>query len=376
MFNILNLLLKKIKYTLIITYNLFNFSTKKIKNSFYSESLSYQKFSYLIIKTIIDSSDDKVFYISSDINDKINLPNVYNIFIGDGFLKRIFFLVLNTENLYLTLTDLDNHFLKKTNKIKNYIYYFHSPISTFKAYTETAFDNYDIILSNGIYQENELKFAEKLYRKQNKKIVNTGYFYFDYLKNKNEESTIQNEILVAPSWNYDKKFFINEKLEILFEKLLTQKDFKIRFRPHPEIFKRSKYFLDSISEKYKSKNFFIDYSSENIEALLKSKYIFTDFSGIAIEYILVFKKPVIYFDRYSRVHNKKYKDFINFKTMEDEVRDNFGTIIDLKNINNISEILKISELKMKDKIDEIELFKNKNFSNFGRTSEEFKKIYF
>ena len=78
---------------------------------------------------------------------------IKNIYIGDGIVRNIFFLVIKAKNLFLTLTDLDNHFFKENKKIEKYIYFFHSPISTFKSYTVSAFDNYDIILCNGNYQK-------------------------------------------------------------------------------------------------------------------------------------------------------------------------------------------------------------------------------
>ena len=78
----------------------------------------------------------------------------------------------------MTLTDLDNHEIKKSKFCKNYVYIFHSLASTHKCYTKEAFKNYDIILSNGDYQK-ELEIAEKFLIL--KKIFNTGYLYLEEL---------------------------------------------------------------------------------------------------------------------------------------------------------------------------------------------------
>ena len=40
---------------------------------------------------------------------------------------NIFFLIIRAQNMFLTLTDLDNHAVKKTKNVDKYIYYFHAP---------------------------------------------------------------------------------------------------------------------------------------------------------------------------------------------------------------------------------------------------------
>ena len=95
--------------------------------------------------------------------------------------------------------------------------------STHIIYTKEAFKNYDTIFSNGIYQEEELKKAEKIFNFPKKKIINTGYFYFDYLLQTINHKIVQkNLILFAPSWNYDKNnFFVNHGPRLI-QKLLDK----------------------------------------------------------------------------------------------------------------------------------------------------------
>ena len=61
---------------------------------------------------------------------------------------NLFFSIVKVDYLFLTLTDLGNHLIKKQKTFEKYVYYFHVAISTFKSYTNTAFDNYDIVLCN------------------------------------------------------------------------------------------------------------------------------------------------------------------------------------------------------------------------------------
>ena len=148
------------------TYKIFRYiiHLRKIKPKylFFSENKNYQKFSYLLIETLAKKYPKEVYYVSLDADDKIKNSNVKNIFIGKGLIMSIFFLIIRAQNFFLTLTDLDNHFVKKNKNVDKYIYYFHGAVSTTKIYTATAFDNYDVILCNGDYHINEIRKRESI----------------------------------------------------------------------------------------------------------------------------------------------------------------------------------------------------------------------
>ena len=206
---------KKIKKIFKILKNILALKKKNPKIIFYSEGKSYQKYAYIILNVLTKRFPNQIWYVSSDENDFIEDLNINNLFIGKDLLMEYFFLTIKAENLILTLTDLNNHQVKKTKNINNYIYYFHAPGSTSKVYTETAFDNYDTILCNGDYQINEIRKREKSKKLKKKNLVKSGYFYFDYLKDKIDNQVIADEILIAPSWNYNQKEFINKNVELL-----------------------------------------------------------------------------------------------------------------------------------------------------------------
>ena len=372
----LNFFLKKMNslYNFLISIkNLFLISSNDIKVSFYSENKNYQKFALPIIKIILKNSSNKIYYISSDINDKINSDRVENYYVGNGIIRNIFFLVLKADNLFLTLTDLNNHFLKKTKNIKKYIYFFHSPISTFKSYTVSAFDNYDVILCNGEYQKKEIEFREKS-TQHKKSLIEFGYSYFNYLKEalKQEDVVESNEILVAPSWNLNEEKFISEKIIFLIEKLIELNIYKIRFRPHPEHFKRSKTFLENMKKKFSEKVFFFDDETDPFNSLKKAKYLITDTSGIALEYLLIFKKPVIYYESRDKIHNNNIESFSNFTAIEDQIKSKFGLILDIDNLDNIDEKIKIFNKKFENFDKEISFFLSNNFYNIEGNENLFK----
>ena len=160
MFKTLFSLTDRIKKNYSIFQNIIHLRKIKPKFLFYSENKNYQMFSYLLIEALVKKYPKEVYYVSSNTDDKIKNLDVKNIFIGKGFLMNVFFLTIRAQNLFLTLTDLDNHAVKKTKNVDKYIYYFHGAVSTTKVYTATAFDNYDIIFCNGGYHLDEIRKRE------------------------------------------------------------------------------------------------------------------------------------------------------------------------------------------------------------------------
>ena len=67
--------------------------------------------------------------------------------------------------------------------------------------------DYDIIFCAGEYHYNELRKLEEINNSKKKFLPKTGYLYFDYLSKNNKELKKEDFVLVAPSWNYNKKIF-------------------------------------------------------------------------------------------------------------------------------------------------------------------------
>ena len=373
MFELIFSSIKKIKKNCNIIKKIFYLRKIKPKYLFFSEEKKYQKYSYLLIEALVGKYPKDVYYVSSDINDVINNSNVVNIFIGKGLLMNIFFLIIKAQNIFLTLTDLNNHAVKKTKNVDKYIYYFHAPLSTTKIYTATAFDNYDIILCNGDYHLNEIRKRELLKKIPKKKLIKTGYFYFDYLKDRMNTKIEANEILIAPSWNYNQKDFINENLEEIIQFVLS-KGHVVKFRPHPESFKRSMLTINHFRKKFFNEKFILDETSENINSMESAKCLITDSSGIAIEFILLFKKPVLYFEDNDKIHNKEFKNCNDLITIDKKVKDKFGFTFKKDNINNLDYLIEKSITEFRNKDSEINHFINDNFYNFGTTVKNFNDL--
>tara|TARA_B110000208_G_scaffold177002_1_gene223860 strand:- start:36 stop:1172 length:1137 start_codon:yes stop_codon:yes gene_type:complete len=373
MFKSLFSIIDKIKNNYDIFKIIVHLRKIKPKFLFFSEDKKYQKYSYLLIETLVKKHPNEVYYVSSDVEDKIKNLNIENIFIGKGLLMIIFFMIIRAQNMFLTLTDLDNHAVKKTKNVDKYIYYFHAPVSTTKIYTATAFDNYDIILCNGNYHLDEIRKRETIKKISKKKLLKTGYFYFDYLKDRMSTKIEANEILIAPSWNYNQKNFINEDLEEIIQFVLS-KGHVVKLRPHPESFKRSMLTINYFKKKFFNEKFILDETSENINSMESAKCLITDSSGIAIEFVLLFKRPVLYFEDNEKIHNTEFEDYDDLITMDQKVKETFGYTFKKENIKNLNILINKSISEFTNKDVKIKDFIDKNFYNYGSTVKNFNDL--
>jgi YidC/Oxa1 family membrane protein insertase len=354
--------MKKIFFELLNFFIFFLIKNKKI--IIYSEGLNYQKYFISLINTL--EENNTIIYLSSELNDVIKKKNITNLYIGTGLIRFFIFYFANGENFYLTLTDLQNNELKKSKFIKNYIYVFHSPNSLLRAYTKNAFNNYDTIISIGKKHTEEIRFLEKLNNSPTKKIIERKYFFFEYLEDRLNKKKISfnnkiKSILIAPSWNYQNKNFFTQTCEDLIS-IILKKGIKVILRPHPEHYKRNSDVIINIKNNFKTfKKFYFDSDPSNFKSLLNSDLLITDYSGISIEYLLVFRKPVIFFDEYVKNHSSYNIDRKKYSLIEDDIKNKFG--LSIKN-NNLSDFYNISNTYYK------------NFKKIRKKISVFKNIYF
>ena len=269
--------------------------------------------------------------------------------------------------MIMTLPDLGNH-ISKSKNCDFYVYFYHALGSTHKIYTKEAFKNYDIIFTNGEYQSKELKKAEIEYNFPKKEIVNIGYFFLDHLKKKaNLKIVEEKNILFAPSWNYNIKNLFNDySIQIIFK--LLNNNYKVTLRPHPEHYKRSKKTLKKILDNYNcEKNFSIDKNFSNLKSLEKASILITDNSSIVFEYLLLFKRPIIYINYVEKIHNESSYQ-LKLSTIENDLKQNFGNIISVDELDKLPKICqnltKKNNLNQK-KLDE---FITKYFTNIEYSS--------
>ena len=331
-------MLKKFFESLINLIKFINIDNKKKEFVFYSESKFYRDYFIDLIHNLKKSGQKNIILITSDKDDIIFFKETLTcLYIKNYFILSIFFKILNCKFMIMTLTDLGIHF-QKSKLCKFYVYFFHAIASTHQIYTNSAFKNYDIILSNGEYQSKELKLAEEKFIFPKKEIVNSGYFFLDNIKKKaNLISKEERHVLFAPSWNYNKENLFNDYGIDVISNLLS-KNFILTLRPHPEHYKRSKNTINKINKLFSNeKNFFLDKSISNLKSLEKAEILITDNSSIVFEFMLIFKRPIIYIDYKEKIHNID-RNKIPILTIEEEFKTTFGNKLNINKLKNLADL--------------------------------------
>ncbi len=349
---------------------------------FFTENNNYSFFFKNIIESLLDKQIN-VTIISNDKHDiflKNNNKNLKVFIIDNFFLLQYFFSNINCKNFIMTTPDLGNGIINKSPFTKNYIYIFHSLISTTVAYKRNAFKNYDTFFCPTTIHLKELKdFFEG--EKKEKKLIKVGYPKINELKNfKPQIIDKKNKILIAPTWGVDSA--VNKyEIFILIEKLL-EKEFNIIFRPHPMSFEKDKESINKILKKFnKYENFNLSKDKNNLEVFYNCENLITDWSGSAIEFSLAFKKPSIFLDTDQRIRNEDInkKSEILSNTFENICRSEIGIILKTEDYENIEE--KISDIKINQEIYQKRIinFENNFFYNVKNSLEvsvyEILKLY-
>ena len=351
---------------LVSIFNLIRFlniEKEKKEFVFYSESKFYRDYFIDLVNSLKKKGIDNIILISSDKDDvKFFKENLTCLFIKNFFILSIFFKMLNCKFMIMTLTDLGYHF-QKSKLCKYYVYYFHAIASTHQQYTKSAFENYDIIFSNGDYHTKELKVIEDQFNLKKKEIINTGYFFLDNLKKKaNLDLKQKKQILFAPSWNYNKEnLFDDYSIKII--SMLLSEDFSVTLRPHPEHYNRSSESIDKIKDMFLSnKNFILDKNVSNLHSMEKAELLITDNSSIVFEFLFVFKRPIIYVDYTDKIHNVD-RSKISIDTIEDHFKKEFGNIINVNDLKNLPFFCEKISVRNELNNSQIESFEKKYISN-------------
>ena len=361
-------MLKNFFESLINLIKFINIDNKKKEFVFYSESKFYRDHFIDLILNLKKSGQRNIILITSDKDDIIFFKETLTcLYIKNYFILSIFFKILNCKFMIMTLTDLGIHF-QKSKLCKFYVYFFHAIASTHQIYTNSAFKNYDIILSNGEYQSKELRLTEEQFNFPKKEVVNSGYFFLDNIKKKaNLKSKEKRHILFAPSWNYNEENLFNDYAIDIISTLLS-KSFTLTLRPHPEHYKRSKNTINKIKKLFlNDKNFFLDQSFSNLKSLEKAEILITDNSSVVFDFMLIFKRPIIYIDYKEKIHNIN-RGKIVVKTIDEEFKMVFGNILNVNNLKSLTNLCEnlINENNISSQL--VDSFAKKYLSNLDNSA--------
>lgn len=344
---------------------------------FYSEGESYWPHLEGILMATLEKTDKSVCYISSSIEDPglvVDNPRLNTFFIGSGSVRNYFFQNLDTDIMVMTMPDLNNFQVKRSQHKVHYVYVQHSLCSLHMIYRHRAFDHYDTICAAGPHHVNEIRELETKYDLPPKNIVELGYSRLDSLietakKHPKSECPKKNpykKVLVAPSWGPE-GVIESGMGQSLVEQLLDL-GHEVVLRPHSQTIRFANSKVNEIRDKHKDNLLFtFEGSIAGKESLHQSDIMISDWSGAALEYAFALNKPVIFCDVPKKVNNPNYQD-IEIEPIEVLIRENIGIIWD--GLSPLGELVECCKQTTKN---DLRLLTDKYCFNLGCSDQTFVK---
>ena len=344
---------------------------------FYLEMESDFIFFKPVVEKLTQEYDTKICYVTSSKTDPMlscNDKNILPFYIGDGVARSNFFINLKATIIVMTMPDLETFHIKRSKVYPvHYVYIFHSLNSTQRAYTNTAFDNFDTIFCTGNYQIIEIQEREKKSNLAKKKLVKHGYGRLDILINEVQSTNVRKNasnnkvVLIAPTWGPNG--LIETKGQEIVH-ILLDSGFNVILRPHPMTIKKSNNIIQKIEKEFKDNlNFKLETDIRNTESLFLCDCMISDWSGVAIEYAFVFEKPIFYIDTPQKINNPEHHQ-IGLVPLEEKIRLQIGEVLSLSQLSlmpsKINQLLQ-SQNKFKEKIQKI---KEETVFNIGNSGEQ------
>ena len=343
---------------------------------FYSEKSGFYKYFEGVINYLLEHSNIRIHYITSDPDDKIfelakSNDKIRPYYIGEKKLITLM-MKMDADMVVMTMPDLDNFHIKRSyvKKDVEYVYMYHGITNSHMVARKGCFDNYDTIMCVGPHQVEEIRETEAMYGLKEKRLIECGYDLIERKVSEYEsrEHAVHDKkiILIAPSWQEDN--ILDYCLDDVVKNIVSD-EYNVIIRPHPEYIKRFNHKVEQIFEKYrdiigKGLEIETDFSSDVFEADL----LITDWSTVAYEYSFVTKKPTLFIDTPMKVLNKEYVKY-KLKPVDITWRNMAGKSISPENLENIGkavrELLDGSEEYSK-KIGEM---RNTCLFNFGSSSK-------
>ena len=349
---------------------------EKMRLMFYSEQSGFYKYFENIITALLEKTDEPIYYITSDPNDKIfetKNPQIRPYFISGNQLIALM-MKLECDIVVMTTPDLEKYHIKRSKVKKNieYIFVDHACISINMTYRTGALDYFDTIFVTSRYQGIEVREIEALRNTKKKKIVKYGYGLIDNMiaaynaleHKQNEKPTI----LIAPSWQYDN--ILDSCLDDLLSELICDK-YKVVVRPHPQYIRRFPVQMEKIIERYQDKfgpDFMIETDFSSNVTVYTADVVITDWSAIAYEFSFTTDKPSLFVDTEMKVVNKDY-DKIKLKPFDITARNTIGKSVSKEQTKHIASVIDDLLANQDSYQETISELKKGYFYNLGHSGE-------
>lgn len=354
----------------------FSVPEDEMKLVFYSESSGFYKYFKTIIEKILENSDLKIHYVTSDANDavfKMNEPKLVPYYIGESLLISLM-MKITADMVVMTAPDLNRFHIKRSyvKKDAEYVFTDHGGMSVNMLYRAGALDYYDTFFAASQIQALEVRAIEKLRNTHRKNILKLGNPVLDSMitsyeashKKANETTTI----LIAPSWQEDN--ILDSCLDMITNQILD-KNWKIIVRPHPQYIRRFPERMQEIFRKYSSRfndNFCIETDFSSNETVYSADLVITDWSSIGAEFSFTTLKPTLYINTKIKIVNPDY-DKIDITPYIITVRGIIGKVIEKSETENIYSVIKELLQSTEQYKNQIKEERERVYYNLGKSGE-------
>ena len=299
---------------------------------FYAEDAGSWRYFEPIIAELAGSHGKQICYVTSSHADPVLQnpdPHIQSFCIGFGTARTTFFSFLQAGVMVMTMTDLGTYHIKRSKNPVQYVYVFHSTVSTHMAYRPGAFDNYDQILCVGPHHQQEIRASEELHGLPPKTLLEGGYVILDAILEsaptcEAPQDGGPNRVLIAPSWG-DNGLIETCGPELI--SILLEAGYRVVVRPHSQTIRQRHPAVRQIEARFNGNpNFRMDIDLSSQGTVSDSDIMISDWSGAALEYSLGLEKPVIFIDVPKKINNPNYEK-IGLEPFEVALRHVVGEVI-------------------------------------------------
>ena len=342
---------------------------------FYAEDIASYSYYEGLIRQLTDKENQKICYITSDLNDPLLIEDRFNLkaFYIKSLLS-LFTLTLNSEILIMTMPDLHQFHIRRSEFGTHHIYMFHNIGNSFPVIRYGALFHYDTIFSVGQHHDQEIRHQEELYNLPQKNLIKFGYFrlekiyrdYRQYISKGVNESDFKANILLGPTWG-DDSILNTCGYELI--KILLDNKYRVIMRPHPVTLEKSPEVLDGLNANFGHReNYVIANDISKYESIFESDLLISDWSGFVYEYAFGTERPILFIDVPQKIVNKRYKE-VKIDPIDVSIRDKIGTVISPYELDKLDAAIGTLLSNKDNFVKEIEKARDQYIYNFGTSSE-------
>lgn len=340
--------------------------------SFYSSQAQYISYYQGLLNELVQRKKE-VLYLTSDLQDPVLAVDESAIlsYFSKSFLP-ITFQTINSQVLVTTIPDIQQYKLNRTFSGTNYVYVFHSLVSTHMMYRKGAFDYYDTIFCVGPHHVEEIRKTEELYNLPEKILHEVGYYRLEKILADHQEYQLQHDesksrklVLIAAGWQEEN--MLDTCADALIDSLLKE-DVEVVFRPHPMTIVHMPDKLNALKEKYAEyTQFQVDSQTTSEKYFHEADVMICDWSGVALEYAFGTERPVLFVDLPRKVYNPEYEK-LGLEPLEVRLREQIGQVIKPERAEQAGGIVQDFIDQSREYREQIVDAREKNVYNFGESS--------